>query len=67
MKIEEINFVMEEHDSQDINVVIKPHEQFFNAQESLALESSLPAKLLVRGEVSHTWVLDSRVSSCDTT
>ena len=40
----------------------KPDEEFFNAQITLALQSSLPIELLVSGEVSHTLVLDLRAS-----
>ena len=66
MKIEDINLVTKKCNAQDINVATKPDEEFFDAQETLALQSSLPLELLVNGEVSHTWILDSRASLCMT-
>ena len=35
---------------------------FFDAQESLCLESTISAEILVSGEISHAWILDSGVS-----
>ncbi|MCO5573907.1 hypothetical protein L7F22_027682 [Adiantum nelumboides] len=35
---------------------------FYDAQETLSLQSTMPAELLVSGEVSHTWILDSGAS-----
>ena len=57
MKIQEINMVSHQ-DEQEIQLA-ECTETFFDAEQSLSLESNLTAEILVSGEVSHTWVLDS--------
>ena len=57
MKIQEINFV-ESHDMQDINVLTESVETYYDAHDTLCLESTLSVEVLVSGEVSHTWILD---------
>ncbi|MCO5592568.1 hypothetical protein L7F22_046571 [Adiantum nelumboides] len=39
-------------------MLTKNNDVFYDAQETLSLQSSMPAELLVSGEVSHTWILD---------
>ena len=57
MKIQEINFV-ESHDPQDINVLVESIETYYDAHDTLCLESTLFAEVLVSGQVSHTWIYD---------
>ena len=40
----------------------QPLEVFHDAQESLCLESTVSIEILVGGEVSHAWILDSGAS-----
>ncbi|MCO5563990.1 hypothetical protein L7F22_017645 [Adiantum nelumboides] len=58
VKIEELNIVQDDCDAQDINMLTENNDVFYDAQETLSLQSSMPAELLVSGEVSHTWILD---------
>ena len=37
-------------------------ETYYDAQDTLCLESTLSAEVLVSGQVSHTWILDSSAS-----
>ncbi|MCO5590742.1 hypothetical protein L7F22_044717 [Adiantum nelumboides] len=59
VKVEELNIVQYDCDAQDINMLTKNDDVFYDAQETLSLQSSMPIELLVSGEVSHTWILDS--------
>ena len=43
-------------------MLIDSIETYYDAQDTLCLESSLSNKVLVSGEVSHTWILDLGVS-----
>ena len=54
MNIKEINLVIKKCDAQDINVVTKPNEEFYDTKDTLALQSSLSAKLLVSVVKCHT-------------
>ncbi|MCO5588661.1 hypothetical protein L7F22_042619 [Adiantum nelumboides] len=56
VKIEEINVVFYACDAQDINMLTEIDDVFFDAHESLSLQSSSIVELLVSGEVSHTWI-----------
>ncbi|MCO5555218.1 hypothetical protein L7F22_008762 [Adiantum nelumboides] len=58
IKIEELNIVQDDCDAQDINMLTENNDVFYDAQETLSLQSSMPAELLVSGEVSHTWILN---------
>ncbi|MCO5604116.1 hypothetical protein L7F22_058275 [Adiantum nelumboides] len=58
VKIEELNIVQDDCDAQDINILSENNDVFYDAQETLSLQSFMPAELLVSGEVSHTWILD---------
>ena len=40
----------------------QPSEVFHDAQESLCLESTVSAEILVSGKESHAWILDSGAS-----
>ncbi|MCO5597089.1 hypothetical protein L7F22_051163 [Adiantum nelumboides] len=62
VKIEELNIVQDDCDARDINMLTKNNDVFYDAQETLSLQSSMSAELLVSGEVSHTWILDSGAS-----
>ena len=57
VKIQEINFV-ESHDAQDINVLTKFVETYYDAQDTLCMESTLSVEVLVSGQVSHGWILN---------
>ena len=50
VKIQEINFV-ECHDAQDINVLTDSIETYYDAQDTLCLESTLSAEVLISGQV----------------
>ena len=62
VKIEELNVVTHDVDSQDILVLDYSSEMtsftFPDAQEILCLESTVSAEILVTGEISHAWILD---------
>lgn len=63
IKIEQINMVTEAQGAQNINVLMESIDKFYDAQDTLCLESSLFAEILVSDEVSHTcWILDSGAS-----
>ena len=66
VKIEELNVVTHDNDSQDIVVLNHSSEislfTFFDVQEILCLESTVFAKILISGEISHAWIMDSGVS-----
>ncbi|MCO5591956.1 hypothetical protein L7F22_045949 [Adiantum nelumboides] len=47
IKIEELNIVQNDCDTQDINMMIENNDVFYDAQETLCLQSSMLAKLLV--------------------
>ena len=60
--IQEINVVTDDCDAQDLNVLTKIVDTSLDAQDALCLESTLSAEVLVSGELSHTWILDSGAS-----
>ena len=62
VKIDELNVVTHNSDSEDILTLDQPSEVFHYAQESLCLESTVSAEILISGEVSHAWILDSGAS-----
>ena len=62
IKIEELNVVTHDSDSQDILALDQPLEIFHDAQESLCLESTISVEILVSGEISHAWIMDSGAS-----
>ncbi|MCO5603454.1 hypothetical protein L7F22_057604 [Adiantum nelumboides] len=50
VKIEELNIVQDNCDAQDINMLTENNDVFYDAQETLSLQSSMPAELLVSGK-----------------
>ena len=61
-KIEELNVVTHDSDSQDILALDQSSETFYDAQESLCLESTVSVEILISGEISHAWIMDSGAS-----
>lgn len=62
VKIEEINVVTHNSDFKDVLVLDYSSDMnsftFDDAQESLCLESTVFAEILVSGEISYTWIMD---------
>ena len=50
------------NDAQEINAIIETFDVYYDAMDTLSLDSKLSAKVLVSGEISHTWILDSGAS-----
>ena len=50
------------NDAQEINVVTETFDVYYDAMDTLSLDSKLSAEVLVSGEISHTWILDSGAS-----
>ena len=40
----------------------QPSKVFHDAQESLCLESTVSKEILISGEISHAWIMDSGAS-----
>ena len=59
VKIDELNVVTHNSDSQDILMLDQPSKVFHDAQDSLCSESTVSIEILVSVEVSHAWILDS--------
>ena len=63
VKIQEINLVADAtNDAQEINAVTETFDVYYDAMDTLSLDSKLSTEVLVSGKISHTWILDSGAS-----
>ena len=46
------------NDAQEINAVTETFDVYYDAMNTLSLDSKLSAEVLVSGKISHTWILD---------